>query len=210
VYDDIPEEILFGGGHKLHRGDRIKFVPLSESSCDANPKFDNLDYGGEVGPGIDGWGETVVTIRLYSFESPYALCTMESTKGEDSFSMHTHVVMHVQYAPSPPPRPPAAPPPFHIAQLLPHFGLPHIPHYSEWSIYFAEAIQVLETVTLALVACLVLYLVCACLCVCQHMDPFRFHRLEDPAPHLPPPVMDLDRAGVETPHKVGGDPALNA
>jgi len=187
VYDDVPEEVLFSGAHQLQAGDRIKFVPASQGSCDG---YSSPDFGGTVGPGKDGWGKTVVTVRLFAFESPYALCTMEKTKGEKSFRFHGHVLMNVNFAPSPPPMPPAAPPPFGVLQLLPHFGMPSVP---EMSTMFEGTFRVLGTIAMAMGGCLALYVCCACMCVYRHMDPFRFQRLEEkPPPATPAPPTAAD------------------
>ena len=117
MYHDIVEELMFGGAHVLHTGDKVKWVPLSGGSCDDwdsrglnNPRM----VRGELGMGKDGWGPLVATFRLSALGSPYALCTMESSQGAKEFTYQPHVLAHVYYSPSPPPMPPAIPPPWNI------------------------------------------------------------------------------------------------
>ena len=175
IYEDVAEEVSFGGGHVMHAGDVIKWVPLAQGSCTG---YDDDEHGGVLGPGVDGWGDLVATVTLAAHDAPYALCTMETTRQQQSFAFHSHVLLNVAAAPSPPPQPPAAPPPFHLLQLL-----PALPPADQWTAALRAPLAALGSLAIGVAAVAALYILCACACVCKHMSPFRFHKLqEEPSP----------------------------
>ena len=163
LWDMMWEEVLFGGGHALHPGDEVKWVPLAQGNCEGHHDH---HYGGKLEQGKDGWGENVVTVALPAFASPYALCTKEHFKGWDEWHYQSHVIAHVYDSPSPPPSPPQMPPPYNIfAVLIPDVEAPDFDEWvsSPWWGYLQVGLS-------ALAGLIALYTLAACVAVCRCPD----------------------------------------